>query len=94
MPFRGCLVPIVVALGHTIVLQAQNPGGRGQGLASSDTCGTPAPLPHGERPERPMFPNGAYPISLPAISPTGVCNDLPVLSPHDSPSSSRQFGRR
>ena len=79
-------VAIVLAcLAAASVLRAQNAGGRGQnpgargpgGGLSSDACGTPAPLAEGDRPQQPVFPGGEYPVSLPAVSPTGVRNDLP-----------------
>jgi DNA-binding beta-propeller fold protein YncE len=41
-----------------------------------DSCGTPPPLPAGERAQQPVFPGG-YPVALPAVSPSGVRNDLP-----------------
>jgi hypothetical protein len=77
-------VAVVAALAGTLGLQAQNQVGRGQagqgqGLAGTDSCGTPAPLADGERPQQPVFAPGAYPISLPAVSSTGVPNDLPNL---------------
>jgi DNA-binding beta-propeller fold protein YncE len=58
---------------------AAAPGGRGRGGSAppGDACGTPAPLVAGERDQQPVFPAGQYPISLPAVSPTGVRNDLP-----------------
>ena len=46
----------------------------------ADACSTPPPLPTGEKPVQPIFAAGTYPITLPAVSPTGVHNDLP--NPH------------
>jgi len=72
------IAAVAACLAGSIVLAGQNAGGPGRGGGlSSDVCGAPAPLPEGERPQQPVFPAGAYPVSLPAVSPTGVRNDLP-----------------
>ena len=42
----------------------------------ADACSTPPPLPTGEKPAQASFAAGAYPVALPAVSPTGVHNDL------------------
>ena len=45
-------------------------------LLPADACGTPPPLPATEKPQQAVF-SGGYPVALPAVSPTGVRNDLP-----------------
>jgi sugar lactone lactonase YvrE len=42
------------------------------------SCGVPTtPPPEGGRGQQPMFGPGQYPVTLPAVSPLGVRNDLP-----------------
>lgn len=70
---------VVVAVACVITLGAQAPGPNRPALAPPppvDSCGTPPPLPPGELPQQGQF-SGAYPVSLPSVSPTGVPNDLP-----------------
>jgi DNA-binding beta-propeller fold protein YncE len=69
---------IALGISSPLVFQAQESAGSAPAASAfPDACGNPAPLAAGVQPQQPIFPAGAYPISLPTVSPYGVRNDLP-----------------
>ena len=60
--------------------RAQTPSSGSSAGPAASSCGAPTTPPvggRGQQPAQPVFPAGAYPVALPAVSLLGARNDLP-----------------
>lgn len=85
---RWALVCVAGALAAGFLLEARTtaqpsigaaPGAGSSAGANAYTCGVPTtPTPTGSDLKQPVFPEGQYPVKLPAVSLLGARNDLPT----------------
>jgi len=73
----GFAVAIATCLALTDLSAGQGPAAESSAGAQATSCGVPTTPPPTGRGTQPTFPQGQYPVTLPAVSHLGARNDLP-----------------